>query len=94
MAVTYVDPAAEESKPAEPYELFLDWNTQPLRIGLIANAFPDATNFTNCLETALTAALPGVAFPRYQKSSVDPVLPEMLDAIAKECDGVIAIWGH
>jgi hypothetical protein len=94
MAVTYVDPAAEETPPAEPYELFLDMEQRPLTIGLLANAFPDATNFTDCLESALTAALPGVTFRRYQKTSVDPVLPEMLDAIASECDGVVSVWGH
>jgi hypothetical protein len=94
MAVTYVDPAAEESTPAEPYELFLDINHRPLHIGLLANAFPDATNFTDCLETALTGALPGVTFGRYQKSSVDPILPAMLTELAARCDGVIAVWGH
>ena len=94
MAVTYVDPAAEESTPAEPYELFLDLGSRPLSIGLLANAFPDATNFTNCLETALTEALPGVTFKRYQKASVDPVLPAMLGEITAECDGLIAVWGH
>jgi len=92
--VTYVDPAAEESPPAEPYELFLNMEQRPLTIGLLANAFPDATNFTDCLETALTAVLPGVTFKRYQKASVDPVLPEMLDEITAACDGVISVWGH
>ncbi|MCA9830902.1 MAG: hypothetical protein R3B97_00715 [Dehalococcoidia bacterium] len=94
MTITYLDPAAEESTPAEPYELFLDMDRRPLTIGLIANAFPDAANFTACLEMALTSALPGVTFLRYQKTSVDPVQPEMLGAITSQCDGVISIWGH
>ena len=94
MAVTYVDPAAEESTPAEPYELFLDVERRPLTIGLLANAFPDAANFTDCLEVALAAAMPGATFKRYQKASVDPVLPEMLAEIAAECDGMVAVWGH
>ena len=94
MTITYVDPAAEESTPAEAYELFLDMNQRPLTIGLLANAFPDATNFTDCLESALTAALPGVTFKRYQKASVDPVLPAMLDEIVAGCDGLISVWGH
>jgi hypothetical protein len=94
MAVTYVDPAAEDSKPAEPYELFLDMAQRPLTIGLVANAFPDATNFTNCLETALIAALPGVTFKRFQKTSVDPVPDAMLVEITAECDGMVSVWGH
>lgn len=94
MSVTYVDPAAEASTPAEPYELFLDFTKQPVTLGLLANAFPDATNFTDCVEAALAEQLPGVTLLRYQKSSVDPVLPDMLKDIADRCDGVIAIWGH
>lgn len=94
MSVTYVDPAAEESTPAEPYELFLDFGKRPLTLALLANAFPDAANFTNCVEAALAEQLPGVTLRRYQKSSVDPVLPDMLDDIAENCDGVVAIWGH
>jgi hypothetical protein len=94
MAVTYVDPAAEQSTPAEPYELFLDMEQRPLTIALLANAFPDATNFTNCLEAALRARLPGVTFRRYQKPSVDPIAPEMLQKLAGECDGMVAAWGH
>ena len=94
MAVTYVDPAAEESTPAEPYELFLDITRRPLTIALLANSFPDATNFTDCIETALNAALPGVTLKRYQKSSVDPVLHAMHAEITADCDGLIAVWGH
>jgi hypothetical protein len=94
MAVTYLDPAAEESPPAEPYELFLDLTRRPLTLGLVANAFPDATNFMDAIEVCVAEALPGVTLKRYQKSSVDPVTPEMLDAIARECDGMLAAWGH
>jgi hypothetical protein len=94
MAVTYVDPAAEESTPAEPYELFLDVTKRPITIGLIANAFPDATNFVDCIEIALKDLLPGATFNRYQKPSVDPIAPEMLQKLAGECDGMVAAWGH
>lgn len=94
MAVTYVDPAAEESTPVEAYELFLDTKRRPLTIGLLANAFPDATHFTDCIEAALAPHLPGATFKRYQKASVDPVQPAMLDEIVAGCDGVISVWGH
>lgn len=94
MLTTYVDPAAEVSTPAEPYELFLDCGQRPITIGLLANAFPDAANFTNCVEAALAEQLPGATLRRYQKLSVEPVLPDMLEDIAQHCDGLIAIWGH
>lgn len=93
MAVTYVDPAAEESTPAEPYELFID-PAKPLTLGLIANAFPDATNFVDCVEAALRPLLPAATFRRYQKPSVDPVKPELLAEITAECDAVVSAWGH
>ena len=94
MSITYVDPAAEATTPAEPYELFLDFGNQPITLGLLANAFPDAANFTDCVEAALKEHVPGVTLRRYQKLSVDPVLPDMLQDIADNCDGVVAIWGH
>lgn len=94
MAVTYVDPAAEESTPAEPYEHFLDLQRRPLTIGLLANSFPDATSFMDCIESVVAGALPGVTIKRYQKPNVDPVAPEILEAITRECDGLVAAWGH
>jgi hypothetical protein len=94
MAVTYLDPAAEESIPAQPYELFLDLAQRPLTLGLIANSFPDAASFMDEVEAVLSRDLPGVTFKRYQKPTVDPVTPEMLGAITGECDGVLAAWGH
>ena len=94
MAVTYVDPAAEDSTPAEAYELFLDTKQRPLTIGLLANAFPDATNFMDSVERALATVLPGATLKRYQKPSVDPVLQPLLEQITAECDGLISAWGH
>lgn len=94
MAVTYLDPAAEESTPAEPYELFLDLARRPLTLGLVANAFPDATNFMDAVAREIAAALPGVTLKRYQKPTVEPVSEAMLAEIARECDGLLAAWGH
>jgi len=94
MSVQYLDPAAESGVPVEAYELFLDLERRPLTVGLIANAFPDATNFMDCLEEALTPLLPGVRFARYQKATVHPIETEQLAELAAACDGAIAAWGH
>ena len=94
MAVQYLDPTAEESVPAEPYELFLDLARRPLTLGLLANSFPDATNFMDAIEREVARALPGVTLKRYQKPSVDPLSDAMLAEIAGECDGLLAAWGH
>ena len=94
MTVNYLDPAAEEAVPVEPYALALDVAKRPLTLGLIANSFPDATNFTDCVERALADLLPGVLFHRYQKPNVDPVSPKHLAEIVQDCDGLVAAWGH
>ena len=31
---------------------------------------------------------------RYQKPAVDPVSPKVLAEIGRDCDGVVAAWGH
>ena len=94
MPVVYLDPAAEESVPAEPYQLFLDLARRPLTLGLIANAFPDATNFMDAVAREVAAMLPGVTLKRYQKPTVEPVSEKMLAEITGECDGLLAAWGH
>lgn len=94
MTVTYLDPAAEEGTPAEPYELFLDASKPGLTIGLLANSFPDATNFMDCVELELRKLSPSATFLRYQKPSVEPATPAQLSEITAACDGMIAAWGH
>ena len=93
MTVSYLDPTAEEGIEAEPYELFID-TQQPITIGLVANSFPDGTEFMDKLELVLNSDLPNAAIRRYQKPSVLPVTEEQLEAITSECDAVIAAWGH
>lgn len=94
MTVTYLDPSAEASAPVEPYELFLDLSKRPLTLGILANAFPDATNFMDAVAYEVAAALPGVTLKRYQKANVDPMPEQMLAEVAQECDGLLAAWGH
>jgi hypothetical protein len=94
MTIEYLDPAAEESAPVEQYGLKLDLAKRPLTLGLIANSFPDARNFMDHVERALADLLPGATLRRYQKPAVDPVSPKVLAEIERECDGVVAAWGH
>jgi hypothetical protein len=94
MTVTYLDPTAEEATPVEPYELFLNLGSRPLTLGLLANSFPDAANFMDAMERQVAALVPNATIKRYQKPSVEPMSKEMLDDIARECDGLVAAWGH
>ena len=94
MTVTYLDPTPEATTPAEPYELFLNLDRRPLTLGLLANAFPDAANFMDAVERQLTTLMPEATIRRYQKPSVEPMSQEMLAEIARDCDGLLAAWGH
>ena len=93
MPVTFLDPTAESGVPVEAYELFAD-TSGPIRIGLIANAFPDGVKFMDNLESELATALPQATFLRYKKPNVAPVTGELAEAITEECDAVLAAWGH
>ncbi len=94
MTVTYLDPTPEIGTPAEPYELFLNLDSRPLTLGLLANAFPDAANFMDAVERQVRALIPDATIKRYQKPSVEPMSEEMLAEIARDCDGLLAAWGH
>ena len=94
MTITYLEPTAEKAAPPEPYTLKLDTRKRPLTLALIANSFPDSTNFMDCVERALAGLLPGATLKRYQKPTVDPINDKMLARIRQECDGVLAAWGH
>ena len=72
MTVTFLDPTAESGVPVEAYELFAD-TSGPIRLGLLANAFPDGIKFMDNLESELATALPQATFLRYQKPNVAPV---------------------
>ena len=93
MPVTFLNPTAEAGKPVEPYELFID-TSAPIRLGLLANAFPDGVEFMDKLEAELATALPQATFHRYKKPNVAPVTGDLIDAIIEECDAVLAAWGH
>jgi len=94
MTINFLDPAAEASAPLESYGLRLDITKRPLALGLIANSFPDSRNFMDHVERALADLLPGVTLRRYQKPTVEPVSPKVLAEIGRDCDGVVAAWGH
>ena len=93
MSVTFLEPTAERGVEIAPYELFAD-TSGPLRIGLLANAFPDGTRFMDKLEAVLSESLPLAAFQRYQKPDVGVVADDLAAQIIEECDVVLAAWGH
>ncbi len=89
MPVTFLEPTAEAGRPVEAYELFAD-TSGPIRLGLIANAFPDGVEFMDKLEAELSAALPQATFRRYKKPNVAPATEDLIEVITEGRDAVLA----
>jgi hypothetical protein len=99
MVVRYFDPRGVTVRPPEPYSLSIDLaatdlEATPITLGLIANSFPDATRFTDHVEAALLAAVPGLRTIRYRKPDTSAASPQMRLQIEEECDAVVSAYGH
>lgn len=95
MTVEYLDPRAEPSRAAEPYELALARGEGPVAVGLLANGFPDSVAFLDQVEVALADAMPDASFRRYDKGNASIVASDqLLDGIAAECRAVVTAYGH
>lgn len=95
MTVEFVDPRAEPGVAIEPYALRLDAGRADLTIGVVANGFPDSVAFLEELAPALRDTLPGARVVAFAKPNPSVVANDtLLDAMAAECDGVVAAYGH
>ena len=95
MTVEFVDPRAEPGVAIESYALRLDAGRADLTIGVVANGFPDSVAFLEELAPALRDTLPGVRVVAFAKPNPSVVANDtLLDAMAAECDGVVAAYGH
>ncbi len=93
--IEFLDPRAEPSAPIEPYALRIDVTRGPVDIGLLANGFPDSVNFLDRVAEALGQANPEIRFYRYDKGDASIVVRDnMLEEIVKECQAVVAAYGH
>lgn len=90
----FLDPRAEPLAAPEPYELSL--KLEPgTTIGLLANGYPDSVTFLTHVEAALGQAFEGLTFKHYDKGNASVVVsPEMLADIKRECQAVVAAYGH
>ena len=95
MTVQFLDPRAESEQPIESYDLSVDVTAGPVRIGMLANGFPDSVNFLIEVENSLAEILPGASFTRYNKGDASSIAsPKMLEEIRGACDVVVAAYGH
>lgn len=91
----FVDPRAQPGAPIEAYTLRIDPGAGPLKIGLLANGFPDSVAFLQEIEQVLKRDRPGLEFRHYNKGDPSIVLPDgLVQRIAEETQAVIAAYGH
>jgi hypothetical protein len=97
MTIEYVMPTPEPVE-VRNYDLALDDTKRKLRIGLLANGFPDGEVFLTRLSDSLAEILPNVEFRLETKGHTDQlsacVKEPLLSDMAADCDGVIIAWGH
>ncbi len=94
--IEYHNPDARVGVDETPYELSVAIGLEDeIRIGLLANGFPDSVEFLNELGTALQKLRPGIKLHAYNKGNASiPANEQLLGEIGGDCVGVIAAYGH
>ena len=94
MSVEFHDPRGEPVAEPVPYDLKADLS-KPVTIGLLSNGFPDAVEFLEKIQTAISPKIGDATFKLYDKG--DPTLSiseEMLSDIEADCTAVVSAYGH
>ena len=69
--------------------------TGPVRIGLLANGFPDSVPFLEAVGRALEAAFPQITTQLWDKGNASITASDALvQEIYAASDGVVAAYGH
>ena len=94
--IEYHNPKAEFDVQQIPYELGIKLKgSNRVTIGLLANGFPDSENFLNKIAEVIQADEPGITIKSYNKGNASvPASDEMLGEIERDCQAVIAAYGH
>jgi hypothetical protein len=92
--VSYFDPRPDRKLPSETYDQSIDVTVAPVRLGLIANAFPDAERFLRHVERQLQQAAPLVTITHYMKPNTSAASASLRGTIAEECDAIVSSYGH
>lgn len=68
---------------------------ETVRIGLLANGFPDSMAFLDEVALALVRVIPQAAFVRIEKvSPPTPLTNDQVRVLTEDCGAVIAAYGH
>ena len=96
--ITYLDPRSAPAAPVEPYlaERCIPPLGEALRIGLMANGFPDSVAFLERVGESLRKRTPpGTVIVLHNKGNASAVATEaQIDALASEAQVVVTAYGH
>ena len=96
--ITYLDPRSAPSAPIDPYVVSRKplADGEPLRIGLMANGFPDSVAFLERVRDSLTHHTPdGTVIVLHNKGNASAVAtPAQIDALANDAHVVVTAYGH
>jgi hypothetical protein len=92
----YHDPRAEVEVENFPYNLTISLKgSNNVKVGLLANGFPDSENFLAHIADVLQEQEPGVTLVRFNKGNASiPASEEILNQIGDQCQAVITAYGH
>jgi len=94
--IEYHNPEAQFAAAITPYELSADLKgASAIKIGFLANGFPDSENFLSELATAMQAIEPSIEVLSYNKGNATvPANEDMLANISQHCSAAVAAYGH
>lgn len=94
--IEYHNPDADTGVESTPYELGTEIeNSAAVKVGFLANGFPDSEAFLGELSKAMQAKATGIEILPYNKGNASiPANDEMLADISGDCAAVVAAYGH
>ena len=94
--IEYHNPEASVGVEQTPYLLSASiTGSSAIKVGFLANGFPDSESFLGELASAMREIEPGIEVFSYNKGNASiPANDEMLAEINQQCSAAIAAYGH
>jgi hypothetical protein len=94
--IEYHNPEANVGVEKIPYQLSADiTGANAIKVGFLANGFPDSENFLHELASAMREIEPAIEVFSYNKGNASiPANEEMLTEINRDCSAAVAAYGH
>lgn len=94
--IEYHNPEASVGVPEHTYELGCTLRGQSgIKLGLLANGFPDSVNFLEELGNSIQRLEPGLELIAFNKGDASsPANDDLISEVTADCAAVIAAYGH